>query len=194
MARSRAGDWDSSNVHEDHLSFLRQTRRLPLETNMQVRVPPEAEILPVPEGDERVVFRSHFLRGFSLLASGFLRSFLDFYRVQPHHLTPNTVVLLAAFVTMCEGYLGTLPTLELWGECFYLKLGTATKGQAAQCGACVAVRCPGTGNHFSPISLLQSAKLWQKSYFYVKNIHSTSDYINLPAYVAGQPTEPRANW
>jgi hypothetical protein len=41
------------------------------------------------------------------------------------------VVLLAAFVTMCEEYLGTLPTLELWGKCFYLKLGTAAKGQAA---------------------------------------------------------------
>ena len=41
------------------------------------------------------------------------------------------MVLLAAFITLCEGYLGTLPTLELWGECFYLKLGTAAKGTAA---------------------------------------------------------------
>ena len=58
----------------------------------------------------------------------------------------------------------------------------------------MAGRCPGAGNCFPPISLLQSAKLWQKSYFYVKNIHPTRDYINLSAYVAGPPAEPRANW
>jgi hypothetical protein len=58
----------------------------------------------------------------------------------------------------------------------------------------VAVRRPGTGNRFPSISLLQSAKLWQKSYFYVRDIHPTSDYVNLPAYVAGPPAEPRANW
>jgi hypothetical protein len=46
-----------------------------------VRVPPEAEISPVPEDDERVVFWSHFLRGFGLPASNFLRSFFDFYQV-----------------------------------------------------------------------------------------------------------------
>ena len=79
---------------------------------------------------ERVVFRTHFLHGFSLPANGFLRSFLDFYHLQPHHLTPNTGVPLSAFVTLCKGYLGVLPMLELWGELFYLKLGTAVKGEA----------------------------------------------------------------
>ena len=63
-----------------------------------------------------MIFRSHCLRGFGLPASGFLRSFLEFYHLQPHHLTPNTVMLLSAFVTLCEGFLGVLPTLELWGD------------------------------------------------------------------------------
>ena len=56
------------------------------------------------------------------------------------------------------------------------------------------VRRPGAENRFPPISLLQSAKLWQKSYFYVENIHSTQDYVNLPAYAASSPAEPRTNW
>ena len=107
------GDWDGSTVIEDHISFLRDTRRMPSVAFVKARVPPETEISPVPQEGERVVFRSHFLRGFGLPASGFMRSFLNFYQVQPHHLTPNTVVLLAAFVTTCAGYLGTLPTLEL---------------------------------------------------------------------------------
>ena len=77
-------------------------------------------------------------------------------------------VLFAAFVTLYEGYLGVLPTLELWGEVFYLKLGTAAKDEATQCGACATVRCTGSGVHFPALAVLQSARLWQKSYFYVQ--------------------------
>ena len=81
MARARAGDWDGSNVHEAHISFLHQARRLHREMHVKVHVPPEAEISPAPEDGQRVIFWSHFLRGFGLLASGFLRSFLAFYGV-----------------------------------------------------------------------------------------------------------------
>ena len=111
-----SSSWDGSNVHEDHVEFLRQTRRLPDANLVRVRLAPETEISPAPEEGERVVFRSHFLRGFGLPASGFLRSFLEFYNLQPHHLTPNAVMLLSAFVSLCEGFLGLLPTLELWGS------------------------------------------------------------------------------
>ena len=81
MARERAGDWDGSNIQEEHLTFLRNTQWLPGEGYVQVRVLPAKEILPAPEEDERVIFRSHFLRGFRLPVSGFLHSFLQFYRL-----------------------------------------------------------------------------------------------------------------
>ena len=99
---------------------------------VKVRVPPEEEISPAPKGNERVIFCLHFLSGFGLPMRGFLRSFLDFTHLQPHHLTPNTVTLLSAFVTACEGYIGILPTLELWGAFFYGKLGTSAKETAAE--------------------------------------------------------------
>ena len=133
-----AGAWDSSNVHEDHIDFLRKTRRLPDEEYVLVRLAPEREISPAPEEGERVIFHWHCLRGFGLPASGFLRSFLDFYNLQPHHLTPNMVVLLSAFGTLCDGFLGVLPAIELWEELFYSKLGTVVKSMLAQCGTFVA--------------------------------------------------------
>ena len=125
------GDWDGSNVHDDHVDFLRDTRWLPSADKVEVRLAPEKEILPRPQEGERVVFRSHFLRGFGLPVSAFFRSWLEFYQLQPHHLTPNAVVLLSAFVTLCEGFLGVLPTIELWGEFFYIKLGTLVAGVPA---------------------------------------------------------------
>ena len=33
-----------------------------------------------------------------------------------------------------------------------------------------------------------------RSYFYIENINLEQNFINLPAYLAGPPAEPRANW
>ena len=68
----RGGDWDGSNVHEDHIDFLRKTLQLPGKDHVRVRLTPEREISPAPEEGERVIFRSHCLRGFGLPVSGFL--------------------------------------------------------------------------------------------------------------------------
>ena len=162
---ARTGAWDGSNVHEDHIDFLHKTRRLPGADKVRVRLAPAKEITPEPEEGERVVFRSHFLRGIGLPTSAFFRSFLEFYQLQLHHLTPNTVVLLSAFVTLCEGYLGVLPTLELWGEFFQSKLGTRSRGVPAQAGTFIAGRRVAADNPFPIITLIQSVKLRQKSYF-----------------------------
>jgi hypothetical protein len=53
-----------------------------------------------------VVFYDHFPRGFTLPASSFLRQFLDHFHLQPHHIGANAMMTLAAFVALCEAYLG----------------------------------------------------------------------------------------
>ena len=53
--------------------------------------------------------------------------------------------------------------------------------------AFIAMRRASEDNPFPSIPLIQSVKLWQKSYFYVKNIAQQVDYVNLPAYEAGPP-------
>ena len=70
------------------------------------------------------------------------------------------MVLLSAFVALCEGFLGVLPTLEFWGEFFYSKLGTQAAGVPAQCGAFIAVRRSGADNPFPSIRLIKSVKMW----------------------------------
>ena len=74
-----SGTWDGSEVHDDHIEFLRKTRRLPGEDYVRVRLAPRGEIYPAPEEGERVIFRLHCLRGLWLSASSFFRSFLEFY-------------------------------------------------------------------------------------------------------------------
>ena len=70
------------------------------------------------------------------------------------------MVLLSAFVTLCKGFLGVLPTIELWGEFFYIKLGTLLAGVPAQCGTFIAVRRPAAENPFPAIPLIKLVKMW----------------------------------
>ena len=61
---------------------------------------------------------------------------------------------MSAFVTLCEGFLGVLPTLELWGEFFQSKLGTRMQGVPAQSGAFIAMRRVTADNPFPVITLI----------------------------------------
>src|SRR4051812_18505655 len=129
--------------------LLRRARKLP--RNLDFRVPGQ-ELVPVPRPGEWVVFLAHFDRGFGLPVSKFFKDFLDFYRLQPHHLSANAVMLLSSFVTLCEVYLGVRPSIVLWGRIFHFRsfrVGTGiftidhkTKKQVetkvmAECGAAV---------------------------------------------------------
>ena len=81
---------------------------------------PGREIVPDPREGERVVFIAHLKRGFGLPASTFFRDFLDFHRLQPHHLAANFMMILVGFVTLCEGYLRCRTSLLLWKRLFNL--------------------------------------------------------------------------
>ena len=61
----------------------------------------------------------HFARGFGLPVSQFFHNFLDHFQMQPHHLGANVVMLLSAFVTLCESYLSMRPSLGLWTRLFH---------------------------------------------------------------------------
>ena len=97
------------------------------------------------------------------------------------------VVLLSAFATPCEGFLGVLPTIELWGEFFSSKLGTHVAGVPAQCDAFIVMRRSTADNPFPSIPLIKSVKMWQQSYFYVKSVAPDRDWVNLPPYEADAP-------
>jgi len=65
-----------------------------------------------PEG--YVVFFAHFhLWGFTTPAHKFLQGLLNYYKVELQHLTPNRVQHIAAFVALCEGFLGISPHFDL---------------------------------------------------------------------------------
>jgi hypothetical protein len=70
---------------------------------------PSIERIPKPPSGFRVMFLAFLLRGLSLPAHEFLRGLLFVYGVQLHQLTPNSVLHIAYFITLCESFLGIKP-------------------------------------------------------------------------------------
>jgi hypothetical protein len=139
-----------------------------------------------------VVFYSHFDRGFGLPASLFFRSFLEFFQLHPHHLGANAVMILSAFVTLCEGYIGVWLTTDIWAKFFHFKAQKAKAKHEAlmECGAASIYTRPRIG--FPKVGLPESSKRWQDTFLYAKNVNPDHDVINLPQFVNMVPA--KVNW
>ena len=72
----------------------------------------EGAVIPNPVGDERVILASHLLHGMALPPSEFFCEVLDYYGLQPHNIVPSSVLVLAGFQALFEGYLGLRPRLD----------------------------------------------------------------------------------
>jgi hypothetical protein len=182
------GSWEGSWVKEKQIELLRRGRVLPPADLMGCH-PAGSEWVPAPGPGETVVFYHHFARGFALPASSFMRQFLDHFRLQSHHIGANAMMILSAFATLCEAYLGIWPNVELFRRLIYFKTQTAET---------VPVIC-GTASFytrktadFPGIKGKESCKKWQRSFFYVKNLKKGEDHINLPPFEVGGPE--RDNW
>jgi hypothetical protein len=63
-----------------------------------------------------VVCAAFYEWGFGLPSHRFLSSLLRFYGLELHHLTALGILHMAAFVTLCEAYIGIYPPLNLWSQ------------------------------------------------------------------------------
>ena len=77
---------------------------------------------PVPPEGYVVSFAIFHERGFGVPAHRFLWGLLDYYEVELQHLTPNGIQYMAAFVALCEGFLGIDPHFDLWRYFFNISL------------------------------------------------------------------------
>jgi hypothetical protein len=89
---------------------LNKARAEGLVSNDDEVIFPSAERIPKPRDGFRVMFLAFLLRGLSLPAHEFLRGLLFVYGVQLYQLTPNSILHIACFITLCESFWGLIPT------------------------------------------------------------------------------------
>ncbi|KAK1663000.1 hypothetical protein QYE76_051159 [Lolium multiflorum] len=82
---------------------------------------PKEESYPSPPIEYRVSVVDHLIRGLSPPIHEFLRGLLFVYGLQLHQLTPNSILHVSIFITLCECFLGVQPNWALWKRIFCLR-------------------------------------------------------------------------
>jgi hypothetical protein len=103
---SVATKWVPSSFEESDLKKAKKEGLLPESAPI---VFPGDERIPKPPSGYRVMFLAFLLRDLSLPAHEFLRGLLFVYGVQLHQFTPNSILHIACFITLCESFLGIDP-------------------------------------------------------------------------------------
>jgi hypothetical protein len=123
---------------------------------------PSTERIPKPSSGYRVLFFALLLHGLSFPAHEFLHGLLFAYGVQLHQLTPNSILHIACFVTLCESFLGIEPHWILWKFLFGLRPSVALLKKPELGGAIVSVRVEA---HYLEFTMAASVQGWKKKCF-----------------------------
>ena len=93
----------------------------------------DGESFPTANTGELVVFEPFFYRGFSLPTIKFFRGLLQLYGIQLVHLNPNLILHIAAFIHLCEAFLGIEPHFALFRYLFSLRPLQKGEGEDLRC-------------------------------------------------------------
>jgi hypothetical protein len=120
---------------------------------------PSTERISKPPSGYRVLFIAFLLRGLSFPAHEFLRGLLFVYGVQLHQLTPNSILHIACFVTLCESFLAIEPHWTLWKFLFHLHPSVSLLKEPKLGGAVVSVCAEA---HYLEFNMVASVQGWRK--------------------------------
>jgi hypothetical protein len=190
IPKTSGGSWDPCNLDEETLSSLEQEGLIAAKEILRWRVDPSAAT-PAPSKKEIVILKSHIDRGLSLLPSYFLKSMLRHYRLQLHHIAPNSFTIIAEFVALCEGFLGIYPHGDLFRLYFNIRHNRDSNGDLRNCGSISFVPC--SGKSYPYIKPHDSAKGWRGSFFYQPDQAPPKMKYGLRPFVDG-PAEEQDSW
>jgi hypothetical protein len=134
--RKQAIGWTGSLFAKEDLAKMEEEGFLA--ESVDVRFP-STKIIPAQPKGYRVMFLAFLLRGFSFPAHEFLRGLLFVFGVQLHQLTPNSLLHIACFITLCEAFLGIDPRWGLWKYLFRLRPNASKEELHDLGGAIVSV-------------------------------------------------------
>jgi hypothetical protein len=112
--------------------------------------------------------------------------------VQLHQLTPNSILHIACFITLCESFLGIDPHWVLWKFLFCLHPSVSLDKNHELGGAIVSVR---SESHYLEFNMAASVQGWRQKWLYIKDQKATaSDQYGLPPFDANQNLTKLSTW
>jgi hypothetical protein len=107
------GYLQKSHVKDAHIQALEDASFVAPQAEFGWRTDFKAPV-PAPNSSKIMMLKSHVERGLSMPPSSFFTNLLKFYGLQLHHIAPNSLVSVAGYAALCEGYLGICPRVDLF--------------------------------------------------------------------------------
>ena len=133
------------------------------------------------------MFHDFVERGLALPVSEFFYALLQFWGIQLHHLTPQSILHLSIFTHFCEAFLGILPHFHLFQH-FFTLVPNPNAAKPAVVHGCELVLCYETRDEYLAYDPAGKGAEWKSFWFHVGNFESP-----LPERVAGAP-QVQASW
>jgi hypothetical protein len=153
---------------------------------------PSTERVPKPPSGYRVMFLAFLLRGLSFPAHEFLHGLLFVYGMQLHQLTPNSILHIACFVTLCESFLGIDPHWTLWKFLFRFLPSVSLSKSPKLGGDVVSVRAEA---YYLEFNMAASVQGWRKKWFYIKDQKNSSfDQYDIAPFDANKELKKLSSW
>jgi hypothetical protein len=162
-AKKQAAGWTTTALMEADLKKVKKEGFL---TKSAEVIFPSTKVIPTPPPGFRVMFLAFLLRGFSVPAHEFLRGLLFVYGVQLHQLTPNSLVHIASFITLCEALLGVEPNWILWKYLFRLRPSGSKDEISKLGGTIVSVQ---SESQYLAFKMAKSVQDWRQKWLYIKD-------------------------
>ncbi|KAK1629392.1 hypothetical protein QYE76_003707 [Lolium multiflorum] len=145
-------------------------------------------LAPAPQDNEMVLTKALVERGFSFPPSDFFLEILKAYGLQPHNISPNSVLAISNHVTLCEGHLRVTPELSLFQYYFTVKKERIRQSsELATCGTITFMIRP--GRVYPHTDRHESARYWSAGFFYLKDVSDPANARKLPPFKNCPATE-----
>ncbi|KAM0880162.1 hypothetical protein ACQ4PT_033787 [Festuca glaucescens] len=181
-------EWERSKISAQDVNLL---KKLGLNKKKDALRFPSEESYPTPPIEYRVSFVDHLIRGLSAPIHDFLRGLLFVYGLQLHHLTPNSILHISIFITLCECFLGVHPNWALWKRIFYLRRNGSHNITYNIGGVVICVR---PDVEYFDVKFPDSIQGWRKRWLYVHEECPDSLEYNIAPFNGSEKILRRRSW
>ncbi|KAK1696545.1 hypothetical protein QYE76_013242 [Lolium multiflorum] len=181
-------EWERSKISAQDINLL---KKLGLSKKKDALRFPSEESYPTPPIGYRVSFVDHLIHGLFVPIHDFLRGLLFVYGLQLHHLTPNSILHVSIFITLCECFLGVHPNWALCKRIFFLRRNGSHNIAYNIGGVVICVR---PDVEYFDVKFSDSVQGWRKRWLYIREESADSLEHNIPPFNGNEKILRRRSW
>jgi hypothetical protein len=113
------------------------------------------------------------------------------YGLQLHHLTPNSILHISIFITLCESFLGVQPNWALWKHIFFCRRNGSPNVAYNIGGVVICVR---PDVDYFDVKFPDSVQGWRKKWLYIHEENHGCAEDNIPPFDGAEKIYRRRSW